>query len=77
VLFISIGPTVLSLLFWNKGVHLIGPARASLFLNTVPVYIIVINALFLDIMPEQYQLMGMLLIFVGSFYAGFKSSKPR
>lgn len=77
VLFISIGPTVLSLLFWNKGVHLIGPARASLFLNTVPVYIIAINALFLDIMPEQYQLMGMLLIFAGSFYAGFKSPKPR
>lgn len=77
VLFISLGPTVLSLLFWNKGVQLIGPARASLFLNTVPVYIIVINALFLDIMPEQYQLMGMLLIFAGSFYAGFKAPKPR
>lgn len=77
VLFISLGPTVLSLLFWNKGVQLIGPARASLFLNTVPVYIIVINALFLDIMPEQYQLMGMLLIFAGSFYAGFKTPKPR
>ncbi|MEW4983734.1 MAG: DMT family transporter [Cycloclasticus sp.] len=76
VLFISTGPTVLSLLFWNKGVLLIGPARASLFLNTVPVYIIVINALFLDVMPQQYQLVGMLLIFAGSFYAGFKTSKP-
>jgi drug/metabolite transporter (DMT)-like permease len=72
VLFISIGPTVLSLLFWNKGMLLIGPARASLFLNTVPVYIIIINAVFLDIMPYQYQWVGMALILAGSFYASFR-----
>ena len=72
MLFISTGPTVLSLLFWNKGMHLIGPARASLFLNTVPVYIIIINAVFLDIMPYQYQWVGMALIFAGSFYASLK-----
>jgi drug/metabolite transporter (DMT)-like permease len=72
MLFISTGPTVLSLLFWNKGMHLIGPARASLFLNTVPVYIIIINAVFLDIMPYQYQWVGMALIFAGSFYASLR-----
>lgn len=74
MLFISTGPTVLSLLFWNKGMHLIGPARASLFLNTVPVYIIIINAVFLDIMPYQYQWIGMALIFAGSFYASLRPS---
>lgn len=76
VLFISIGPTVLSLLFWNKGMHLIGPARASLFLNTVPVYIIIINAVFLGILPYQYQWVGMVLIFSGSFYAALKAPSP-
>ena len=75
LMFISTGPTVLSLLFWNKGMKIIGPSRASLFLNTVPVYIIIINALFLGVMPEQYQIVGMILIFAGSFYAGFKVSK--
>jgi drug/metabolite transporter (DMT)-like permease len=70
--FISVGPTVLSLLFWNKGMKVIGPSRASLFLNTVPVYIIIINAVFLNVMPEQYQLLGMVLIFVGSFYSGLR-----
>ncbi|PCI23223.1 MAG: permease [Piscirickettsiaceae bacterium] len=72
LLFISIGPTVLSLLFWNKGMNIIGPSRASLFLNTVPVYIIIINAVFLGVMPYQYQVVGMGLIFAGSFYAGLK-----
>ena len=76
VLFISVGPTVLSLLFWNKGMHLIGPARASLFLNTVPVYIIIINAVFFGVLPYQYQWLGMLLIFAGSFYAALKTPSP-
>lgn len=72
LLFISIGPTVLSLLFWNQGMKIIGPSRASLFLNTVPVYIIIINAVFLGVMPYQYQMVGMVLIFAGSFYAGLR-----
>jgi drug/metabolite transporter (DMT)-like permease len=76
LLFISIGPTVLSLLFWNKGMKIIGPSRASLFLNTVPVYIIIINAVFLGVMPYQYQIVGMLLIFAGSFYAGLRKPVP-
>ncbi len=73
LLFISIGPTVLSLLFWNKGMKIIGPSRASLFLNTVPVYIIIINALLFGVMPYVYQIIGMVLIFVGSFYAGYRA----
>ncbi|HIL93918.1 MAG TPA: DMT family transporter, partial [Cycloclasticus sp.] len=63
LMFISVGPTVLSLLFWNKGMKIIGPSRASLFLNTVPVYIIIINAVFLGVMPYQYQIVGMVMIF--------------
>jgi len=77
LMFISTGPTVLSLLFWNKGMKVIGPSRASLFLNTVPVYIIIINTVFLGVMPHQYQIVGMVLIFAGSFYAGLKVHKPR
>jgi drug/metabolite transporter (DMT)-like permease len=52
---------------------IIGPSRASLFLNTVPVYIIIINALLFGVMPYVYQIIGMVLIFVGSFYAGYRA----
>ncbi|WP_288355519.1 DMT family transporter [uncultured Cycloclasticus sp.] len=69
VVFIGIGPTVLSLLFWNKGVMIIGPARASLFLNMVPIYVIVLSSLLLDEVLHDYQLIGMVLIIGGSLYA--------
>jgi drug/metabolite transporter (DMT)-like permease len=38
----------------------------------VPVYIIIINAVFLGVMPYQYQIVGMVMIFAGSFYAGLR-----
>jgi len=69
VVFIGVGPTVLSLLFWNKGVMVIGPARASLFLNMVPIYVIVLSSYLLDETLHSYQLIGMVLIIGGSLYA--------
>ncbi|KXJ47746.1 MAG: permease [Cycloclasticus sp. Phe_18] len=69
VIFIGVGPTVLSLLFWNKGVMVIGPARASLFLNMVPIYVIVLSSYLLDETLHSYQLIGMVLIIGGSLYA--------
>ena len=67
--FIGVGPTVLSLLLWNKGVMIIGPARASLFLNMVPIYVIVLSSYLLDETLYSYQIIGMVLIIGGSLYA--------
>lgn len=75
VLFIGIGPTVMSLLFWNKGVMMIGPARASLILNMVPIYVIVLSAYLLDEDLYIYQIIGMVLIIGGSLYANSGSGK--
>jgi len=69
VIFIGVGPTVLSLLLWNKGVMIIGPARASLFLNMVPIYVIVLSSYLLDETLYSYQIIGMVLIIGGSLYA--------
>ncbi len=69
VVFIGVGPTVLSLLLWNKGVMIIGPARASLFLNMVPIYVIVLSSYLLDETLYSYQIIGMVLIIGGSLYA--------
>jgi len=73
VVFIGVGPTVLSLLLWNKGVMIIGPARASLFLNMVPIYVIVLSSYLLDETLYSYQLIGMILIIGGSLYANKQS----
>ncbi len=72
LIFISIGPTVLSFLFWNKGVQLIGPSRASLFLNTVPVYTIILSAFFQEDKLHLYHLLGLALIIGGSIYASVR-----
>jgi len=73
VVFIGIGPTVVSLLFWNKGVMLIGPARSALVLNMVPLYVIVFSSLLLDESFYSYQLIGMILIIGGSLYGTKKA----
>ena len=38
VAYLSIGCSVLSYLFWNKSIHLIGPSRTVLFGNLIPIF---------------------------------------
>ncbi len=45
LLLMSLGGSVLAYLFWNTGIARLGPARAALFLNLVPVSSMVISAL--------------------------------
>lgn len=73
VVFIGIGPTVMSLLFWNKGVMLIGPAKSALVLNMVPLYVIIFSSLLLDEELFLYQIIGMVLIVGGSIYGTKKA----
>jgi len=77
VIFIGVGPTVLSLLLWNKGVMIIGPARASLFLNMVPIYVIVLSSYLLDETLYSYQIIGMVLIIGGSLYANRQPAEKK
>ena len=76
-IFIGVGPTVLSLLLWNKGVMIIGPARASLFLNMVPIYVIVLSSYLLNETLYSYQIIGMVLIIGGSLYANRQAAEKK
>jgi drug/metabolite transporter (DMT)-like permease len=69
VLFISIGPTILSFLCWNQGVKLIGPLHASIYLNTIPIYTIILSVFYLDQAMSQAQVIGAVMVLGGSFYA--------
>ena len=57
LLLMSLGGSVLAYLFWNTGIARLGPARAALFLNLVPVSSMVISALE-GHMPSAIQLAG-------------------
>ena len=68
--FVCIGPTVLSLFWWNRGVQLIGPSQAALYLNVIPVYAIVLAVVLLDATLSRSDIIGACLVLVGSLYGG-------
>jgi drug/metabolite transporter (DMT)-like permease len=61
LLTMAVGGTVLAYLFWNIGIARLGAGRASLFLNLVPVFAMLVGAL-LGTVPSQVQIIGGLLV---------------
>jgi drug/metabolite transporter (DMT)-like permease len=59
-----VGGTVLAYLFWGIGIEHLGAARASIFLNLVPVFAMLIGAT-LGTLPSAAQLAGGLLVLGG------------
>jgi len=68
LLIMSICGGVLSYLFWNAGIAKLGPAKAAIFMNLVPVTSIVI-ATFEGIPPNLAQLMGALIVICAVTYS--------
>jgi drug/metabolite transporter (DMT)-like permease len=67
LLYLGIFPSVLALIFWNKGVAEIGPSRASIFLNLLPVFTIIGAVLFLGETVSMFQLIGGIVVVVGVY----------
>lgn len=61
LLTMAVGGTVLAYLFWNIGIARLGAGRASLFLNLVPVFAMLVGAL-LGTVPSEVQIIGGLLV---------------
>lgn len=60
--------TVLAYLFWLQGVQNLGPQRAVIAFNLVPVFTLLVNLLF-GTLPRFEQCIGMLLVFCGVLIA--------
>ncbi|WP_100407388.1 DMT family transporter [Bacillus solitudinis] len=67
LLYLGIFPSVVALVFWNKGVAAIGPSRASIFLNFIPVFTIFGAVLFLNETVSFIQLLGGVLVIFGVY----------
>jgi len=63
--YVAIFPSVLSYIFYNRGVALVGAARAGIFFHLMPVFAILLAFFFLGERLEHFHLAGMLLIFTG------------
>lgn len=68
-IYIAIFPTTISFLSWNEGIRRIGPARAMVFYNMLPVYGALLGILFLNETPLWSQLIGGALVISGGLTA--------
>jgi drug/metabolite transporter (DMT)-like permease len=75
LLYLGIFPAVLALIFWNKGVAVIGPSRASIFLNLLPVFTITGAVLFLNEQVTLIQWLGAVLVILGVYLTNKMKTK--
>lgn len=74
LLTMSLGGGVLAYLFWNASISKLGPSKAAIFINLVPVTAMMIAA-FQGSPPNQAQLLGALLVISAVTFSSVSFSK--
>lgn len=69
VAYTAIFPSVLAYLMFNRGVEIIGPARAGAFMHLVPLFTATLAIAFLGEVPAAYHAVGLVLILSGVWLA--------
>lgn len=69
IIYMAICPSILAYIFWNKGVAELGAPKAGLFIHLMPLFGIILSAIFLGEAIHSYHMIGMLLIFAGIYLA--------
>jgi drug/metabolite transporter (DMT)-like permease len=62
LLYVALFPSIAAYFCWNKGVELVGPNRAGLFINLIPVFASLLSVWLLDESIRLYHIAGMGLI---------------
>lgn len=76
LLIMALGGGVLAYLFWNASIRQLGPAKAAIFMNLIPVTTMLIAA-FEHVPPTQGQLFGALLVISAVSFSAFSGAKTR
>lgn len=74
LLTMSLGGGVLAYLFWNASISHLGPSKAAIFMNLVPVTTMVIAA-FEHVPPNHAQLLGAMLVISAVTFSSVPVSK--
>jgi drug/metabolite transporter (DMT)-like permease len=77
IAYVCVFPSLLAYLFWNRGVERVGPGRAGIFMHLMPVFGILLAALFLGERLSAYHFGGMALIFSGIALTTYPVSRAR
>ena len=75
IAYVAVFPSILSYLFWNKAVSIVGANKAGIFIHLIPVFSVFLAFVLLGERFESYHLPGIVLIFTGIFMT--TSSKMR
>jgi drug/metabolite transporter (DMT)-like permease len=65
VFYVAFLPSVVSQLFYARGIELIGPNRASVFNNLIPVYGTLLSIVILSEPIESYHIVTAVLVVAG------------
>lgn len=73
--YVTIFPSILAVLCYNRGVELIGANRSGPFLHLVPLFGAILAVIFLDERPGWHHAIGAVLVVGGVFIAGTSQSR--
>lgn len=75
ILYMAICPSILSYIFWNRGVAELGAATAGLFIHLMTPFGLILSVLFLNETVETFHFVGIGLIFSGIYLAILSARK--
>jgi drug/metabolite transporter (DMT)-like permease len=75
IFYVAFFPSVLSQLFYARGVELIGANRGSLFINLIPVFGTLLSIMILSEPLEPYNLVTAVLVVIGIVLAEFAANR--
>ena len=67
ILYVAIFPSILSYIFWNRSVEIVGANKAGIFIHLMPVFTVILSFFFLEERLLTYHIPGIGLIFFGIF----------
>lgn len=74
LLYVAIGPAIISFRCWGLGVQRVGPTMAGFFANLMPLFAALLSTVFLGEAPKLYHGVAFLLIVGGIIYASRNQS---
>ena len=72
LIYVAIFPAIAAYYFWQKGVAIIGPNRASMFIQLMPLFSAIMAIIFFEEVFELYHFVGAIFILSGIYLSNKK-----
>ena len=67
IIYIAFAPSFLAQVFFIRGVELIGPSKAGLFINLIPIFSALLGVLILGEQLKFFHLISLIIVFIGIY----------